>query len=100
MPSDSIIARWPSAVPPLCEPMAGKKKRPGRRAPRNQSPAGPRDLCDIRNPAAAGRDADVAFRHRQVEPIKLLADCAANVRDRIRDQLLSNAKELHSDNLP
>ena len=25
MPSDSIIARWPSAVPPLCEPIAGNR---------------------------------------------------------------------------
>ena len=38
MPSDSIMARWPSAVPPLCEPIAGNRNG---RAPcsRSQSPA-------------------------------------------------------------
>ena len=38
MPSDSIISRWPSAVPPLWEPIAGNRNG---RAPclRSQSPA-------------------------------------------------------------
>ena len=94
MPSDSIIARWPSAVPPLCEPIAGNRNG---RAPwsRSQSPAARVMVGDIGDSAAAGRDADVALRHVELQPIELLAHGRADIRDRIRNQFLADAKEFH-----
>ncbi len=73
----------------------GEQERPGAVIAEPVA-GGPRDCRDIRNPAAAGRDADVALRYLQLQTIELLADCGANIRDRIRDELLVDAKEFHS----
>ena len=93
-PSDSIIARWPSAVPPLCEPIAGKRNG---RAPRSrsQSPAAfvmaailamPR-LPAVMPTSPCGTD--------KVQPIERSVDRSRDVDDRIRDQLLADADEFH-----
>ena len=74
----------------------GKQKRPGTMLAKPIA-GGPRDFRDIRDPPAAGRDADVALRHLQLQPIELLAHRGPNIGDRIRNQFLMNAKEFHSD---
>ena len=72
----------------------GEQERPGA-VIAEPIAGGPRDFGDIGDAAAAGRDADIALRHFQLQPIELLAHGRADIRDRIRDQLLMNAKEFH-----
>jgi hypothetical protein len=51
---------------------------------------------DIRNPATAGRNAHIPLGHSDTQMVKLVAHRRPNVRNRIRNQFLSNAKELHA----
>jgi hypothetical protein len=56
---------------------------------------GPSDFGNIGNPAATGGDSDMAARHIQLQRIELLEHRGANVRDWVRNQLLTYTQKSH-----
>ena len=72
----------------------GKQKRP--RSALAEPIAGRLgDRRDVGNAAAAGRDADVALRNFEIQPIERRMHRRGNIRNRIRNQFLTDAKEFH-----
>ena len=72
----------------------GEQERPGAVVAEPVA-GGAYDGRDVGDAAAAGRDADVAPRHRQAERIELRVDGGADIGDWIRDQFLMDAEKFH-----
>ena len=73
----------------------GEQERPG---PTLAEPIAGRfgDRRDVGDAAAAGRDADVALRHVEIQPIERGVHRGRNIRNRVRNQFLADAEEFHS----
>ena len=73
----------------------GEQERPGAVIAQPVA-GGSRDFGDVGDSAAAGRDADIALRHLQLQAVELCSYGGADIRDWIRDQFLMNAEKPHT----